>query len=273
MKKKLSISILTIALSLLLFSSCKTKSKEKVQSTEKTEQVVKYTNCDDAHWEHKAGENGPENWKNLCDGFSDCGGEIQSPINIVTNEVSSNNKLSAFEFNYGSNTVDIINNGHTVQFNISGNNTMIIKDKEYTLLQFHYHAKSEHTINGNYSPIEVHFVHKHSDTDYAVIGVLFEEGEAYELFSNYLADMPKTKGTFISENKIELASLLPNNLSYYNYNGSLTTPPCTEIVNWYILQEPLQASKEQINKFSTILHNNYRPTLPLNDREVKSFNE
>ncbi|NPA44095.1 MAG: carbonic anhydrase family protein, partial [Chlorobi bacterium] len=141
------------------------------------------------------------------------------------------------------------------------------------LLQFHYHALSEHTVNGKYFPLEVHFVHMHSDTDFVVLGVMIEEGAENELFKSYLDKFPTEKGEYKSENKINLMSLLPENKSYFNYKGSLTTPPCTEVVDWYVLQNSIYASKEQIEKFSQILNDNYRPVQALNGRKVYSFKE
>jgi len=267
--------LLNLATALFIFlavASCKTDTKKEQQETHSTEQVSK-KDCTDVHWSHHKGEDGPENWKNLCDGFSDCGGNAQSPINIITENISKVDTLVAIKFNYEKSGVNIINNEHTVQFNISGNNNANLNGKDYKLLQFHYHTLSEHTVNGEYSPIEVHFVHKYSDTDFAVLGILFEEGESNSLFEKYLDKFPTSKGEFKSEDMIDVLSLFPNNKSYYNYKGSLTTPPCSEVVNWYVLKTPLTASKQQIEVFSKILNNNYRPVLPLNDREVHVYNQ
>ncbi len=274
MKQKISIITVLIGFSLLL--SCN-NTQEKTTKNEKaaTEhpKVNHKKNCKDVHWSYHNAETGPENWKNLCDGFSDCGGKSQSPINIDTKDVVQSKDLKAIEFNYGKSNVDIINNGHTVQFNVNGKNLAKLNDKDYKLLQFHYHSLSEHTVNGKHFPIEVHFVHKYSDKDYAVIGIMFVEGKENPLFKKYLNQFPTHEGEYQSDETIDLLSLLPKNKDYYYYNGSLTTPPCSEIVSWYVLKNPVEASKEQIKKFSEILHNNYRPVLPLNGRKVKEFNQ
>jgi len=273
MKQKLN--LLLIAAALIVFTSCennkvngKHKSKKSVATSVKDK--VSEKDCKDIHWSHHEGEEGPENWQNLCDGFADCGGKVQSPINIVTKNVKSDVKLLTPDFSYDKSKVDIINNGHTVQFNISGNNSVKLKGKTYKLLQFHYHALSEHTINGKHFPIEVHFVHKYDGGDYAVIGIMFKEGNENDLLNKYLNKFPKTKGEYKSDDMINLLSLLPKNRDYFNYSGSLTTPPCSEVVNWYVLKNPITASKRQIEQFSKILNHNYRPIQPLNDREVKS---
>lgn len=255
----------------------KQKDLGKEQEDTKSEDVeiveVAKKDCSHVHWSHHKGEESPDNWKNLCDGFKACGGEAQSPINIYTDSVAASNDLLLPEFNYTGSKVNIINNSHTVQFNVDSNNHVMLNGKEYQLLQFHYHATSEHTIDDNYYPLEVHFVHKHSDTEFAVIGVMIVEGENNGLFSKYLDHFPTEKGEYNSAELIDIISLFPENKSYYHYSGSLTTPPCSEIVSWYILQNPIEASKEQIAKFSEILNDNFRPVMPLNNRKILGFVE
>lgn len=267
-KMKSKFSLFAIGITFTFFLSCNLTQKKEIQQVEKSK-----TDCNDVHWSHNKGKNGSVNWKNLCDGFSDCGGKSQSPIDIITNRANENKELRALIFNYGESKVNIINNSHTVQFNVDGDNTVNLNGKEYNLLQFHYHALSEHTINGKHFPLEVHFVHKHSATDFAVLSVMFVEGKEYDLFKKYAAKFPSKKGDYKSDEKINLLSLFPKNKSYYNYSGSLTTPPCSEVVNWYVLKTHVEASKEQIDLFSKILTNNYRPTLPLKGRKVKLYSE
>ncbi len=194
----------------------------------------------------------------------------QSPINISISETVENTDLNGLEINYGTSEVNIVNNGHTVQFNTTGKHSIMISDKTYELAQFHFHALSEHTIDGAHYPIEVHFVHRHSDTDYAVIGIMYEEGNENALLAEFLSDFPTSEGNYSSDKKIKLSSLLPDDLSFYYYSGSLTTPPCSEVVSWYVLKTPLTASITQIDQFSDILNHNFRPVMPLNGREVYS---
>lgn len=277
MKSKFSLLAIGIALTFLV--SCNNNSQKKdngqIQKgkTEQNEIKTVKKDCKDVHWSHLQGEEGPGKWKNLCDGFSDCGGKAQSPINIISKNVISETNLITPKFSYGKSKVNITNNGHTVQFNIGGENSVNLNGKNYKLLQFHYHALSEHTIDGKHFPIEMHFVHKHSNTDFAVLGIMFTEGNENELFKKYLDKFPTEKGEYKTDKMFDLLSLFPENKSYYHYSGSLTTPPCTEIVSWYVLKNPVEASKEQIEKLSKILHNNYRPIMTLNDREIKLFEE
>ncbi len=273
MKRTLTFLSILVVISFYL-TNCNSgvKNAEKESANEHEELIVEEkTDCSDVHWSHHHGEEGPENWKNLCDDFLPCGGQAQSPINIVTQDIVEGNQLRKIEVGYKTSDVEIINNGHTVQFNITGENRLMLNNKEYDLLQFHYHAKSEHEIDGEQYPIEVHFVHKNTDSDYAVLGIMYKEGAENKLFAEYLSKFPENGGKYEGEGELNLSSLLPSNLDYYYYSGSLTTPPCSEIVTWYVFKEPLEASEEQIEQFSEILHDNYRPVMPLNGREVFSY--
>ncbi len=258
--------VLLLSLLIISLSSCKSEVKK-----EKVEEIKKEVSCADVTWSNKKDDNGPEHWKDLCNGFADCGGKVQSPIDIKTADLNTDNNLKAPVFDYGTSGVDIVNNSHTIQFNINGNNTVTLDNKTYKLLQFHYHAVSEHTIDGKHFPLEVHFVHKYSDTDFAVLGIMFKEGKKNDLLDKYLKHFPAKKGNYSSDDSIDLMSLFPADKSYYNYNGSLTTPPCSEVVNWYVLKTPVEASKEQLEQFATILNGNHRPIMSLNGRTVGFF--
>lgn len=273
MKQKTNLFVYVFSLLFLVSCNETPQAKSEKHKENVTEHKTDHhkKDCNDVHWSHHKGADGPENWKNLCDGFSDCGGNAQSPIDITTRDAAKSNRLKPIIFHYGKSNVNIINNEHTIQFNVSGNNTINLNGKDYKLLQFHYHSLSEHTIDGKHFPLEVHFVHKHSDNDFAVIGIMIIEGKENELFKKYLDKFPSEKGKFSSNNTIDLLSLFPNNQAYYHYKGSLTTPPCSEIVSWYVLKYPIEASKDQIEKFSKILNHNYRPVLPVNNRKIELF--
>lgn len=256
--KKTIFSILLVA-GLLGLNAC----KKKVESQAKEEG----TSCENVKWDYDGAE-GPENWAALCTGFVDCDGAEQSPVNIETARVVEDAKAYDLEFSYEQTPVDILNNGHAIQFNVAGENTLSIGDATYKLLQFHYHTASEHTVDGAHFPMEVHFVHK-GDKGLAVVGIFFEEGESNALLDNYLANFPTKKGVYKADKTIPLTALIPENLKYYHYDGSLTTPPCSEVVDWYVLQKPITASKEELAQMAKILHNNFRPVQPLNGRKVE----
>lgn len=242
------------------------------QTTDTTENVQSTpTDCSDVHWGYD-GDEGPEHWADLCTGFSACGHQSQSPVNITG--ATDNDQLTPIEVSYSSTSADIVNNGHTVQFNCAPGSKINVNGTEYELLQFHYHGLSEHQVDGQHFPLEVHFVHKATDDNFAVLGIFFEEGDENKLFADFLAHFPHQEGEYSDENiSIDLSSLLPQDMSYYYYSGSLTTPPCSEVVNWYVLKNTVTASADQIAEFQAILHDNYRPVQDLNGRSITMFNE
>lgn len=227
--------------------------------------------CADVHWSY-SGEVGPTHWVDLCSGFNACGGQTQSPVNITG--AVEDQSLSPMVFNYSTTQVEIENNGHTIEFVCDPGSKLIISGTEYDLLQFHYHGLSEHEVDGSHYPLEVHFVHKATEEDYAVIGVFIEEGADNPLFTEFISHFPHDEGSYEDhETVIDLTSLFPENTSYYHYSGSLTTPPCSEVVNWYVLKNTVSASAAQIAEFQSILNNNYRPVQDLNGRVVSLFTE
>ncbi len=221
-------------------------------------------------WSYE-GETGPENWGSLSEDYVlCCEGTNQSPIDINNVLVSD---IDDIEFNYSSSVMNILNNGHTVQINYDSGSSIKIADKEYQLLQFHFHAPSEHAINSELAEAEAHFVHAHKTadgkTELVVVGVMIYEGEENLAFSDIIANLPKQTGSELSlEASVNAEDLLPSNRQVYHYTGSLTTPPCSEGVNWNVMVEPISMSREQLDALSGVLHNNNRPLQPLNGREV-----
>jgi carbonic anhydrase len=270
MKKTISLLLLILFINV---SCSENRNQSKVKNNHQTVTQDKHKDCNNVHWGYGNNDEGPDNWKNLCDEFAACGGKNQSPINIQTKKLVKSNDLKPIRFNYDSSKVDIINNGHTIQFNVSGENTTDINGKNYKLLQFHYHTLSEHTVDGNHFPMEVHLVQKNNDNDYAVIGIMFKEGKENALLKKYLDNLPAKNKSFKTDENFSLKLLLPDNKSYYYYKGSLTTPPCSEIVSWYVLKNPVEASKEQLEKMASLLHDNYRPIQALNGRKVYVFEQ
>jgi len=227
--------------------------------------------CSTVHWTY-TGESGPKAWPDLCTGYSACGGKSQSPINIAG--AIADASLDSIKLNYTTTPVEIENNGHTIEFVCEEGSKVTLGGTEYELLQFHFHGLSEHEVNGKHYPLEVHFVNKATDTNYAVIGLFIEEGAENPLFTQFLSHFPRKEGQYKDTSTlIDLSSLFPENLSYYTYSGSLTTPPCSEVVNWYVLKNTVTASATQISEFQAILHNNYRPVQDLNGRSIKMYDK
>jgi carbonic anhydrase len=266
MKKVFSLIVMGIVV-LSTFSGCKSNTNSQTNN----HAIASEDDCTHAHWGY-TGEEAPEKWVDLCSGYSACGQKSQSPVNITG--VKEDKTLSAIGFDYSTTPVEIVNNGHTIQFSCAPGSKLSIGDTQYELLQFHYHGLSEHEVEGEHYQLEVHFVHKATDDNYAVVGLFIEEGEENPLFSSFLSHFPHEKGTYENlSTSLELSTFFPENKSYYHYSGSLTTPPCSEVVNWYVLKNTITASADQISEFQHILHNNYRPVQELNDRTIALYSE
>lgn len=224
------------------------------------------------HWMYE-GEEGPNVWGELDESFALCGtGEAQSPIDL-TGAQSIN--LTGLTMNYAESKLNIFNNGHTIQVNYDEGSTLVYNEIEYALLQFHFHHPSEHTVDGETFPMELHFVHRSADGDLAVVGVMLDETE--EDNAEYVAifeNLPTEKGDpQATELTINAADLMPQNSLYTTYIGSLTTPPCSQGVRWLVLQEPVPLSAAQIETFGEIFELNARPVQPLNERDLLADRE
>lgn len=217
------------------------------------------------HWTY-SGEEGPEHWGELSEDFALCStGTEQSPIDIPS---ASSTNPTDIVFNYNPTDVNILNNGHTIQVNYDEGSSIEIDGTTYNLLQFHFHALSEHTVDGNYADAEMHLVHQSDAGEYAVVGVLIKRGGENAAYAPVWDNLPaqEAEETTISGASVNAADLLPAEQSYYRYNGSFTTPPCTEGVNWFVLSTPVELSDAQLASFEQVYSANYRPVQPLNDR-------
>lgn len=219
------------------------------------------------HWAYE-GENGPAKWGEVSPDYSACKGHHQSPIDISG---TTEEKLPAIAFSYHPSKGEILNNGHTIQVNYTKGSSIKLHGEDYQLLQFHFHDPSEHTIKGKAAAMELHLVHKNEKGELAVVGVLIEEGKENEVLKTAWKQMPaKADEKKILKSAINADELLPKKRGYYTYPGSLTTPPCSEIVTWLVLKNPIQMSKAQIAKFKSVINANSRPVQPVNDRKVLS---
>ena len=233
---------------------------------------VVYTKQGDWSYEESTG---PEYWGGLAASHAACAhGSEQSPINIVSSQVIEDKKLSGKQIYYEPTTFTILNNGHTIQANATTeNNSIVVEGKQYNLAQFHFHTPSEHQFNGQNYDIELHFVHKDESGNLAVLGVMIQEGRKNEVLATVWDRLPNEGNEKDSSEKylIHLQALLPQNQMSFHYDGSLTTPPCTEEVKWIVFEQPIEMSKEQIKAFQQIFKDNHRPIQPLNEREVIKY--
>lgn len=212
-----------------------------------------------------SGATGPEHWDEASPTCKF--GHAQSPIDITHPELKD---LPALEIAYHPAALNVIDNGHTIQVNYPPGSTLKIGDKSFELVQFHFHHKSETAIHGRHSPLEAHLVHKDKDGNLAVLAVLLEEGQANSAVATTWANVPAEKENAVSPENVQVdaAQLLPANHRYYTFPGSLTTPPCTENVTWYVMVNPMTVSKAQIAKFAQLYPDDERPVQPLNGRVV-----
>ncbi|WP_128896848.1 carbonic anhydrase [Longirhabdus pacifica] len=197
-------------------------------------------------------------------------GKSQSPINIQTADTTKGN-ADSITLDYNTNPTYIIDDGHTIKVGAEGNEA-IINNRPFQLLQFHFHSSSEHTIDGDNYPIEGHFVHSADNGALAVIGVMFVEGSNNPEFEKILTNIAEEKQENLSI-ELDYNQLLPDDKSYYHYLGSLTTPPLTENVEWYVLENHVEISKEQIEQFQAYYDDNFRKVQPLNDRPIIYFEQ
>lgn len=220
-----------------------------------------------AHWAY-SGSGGPEHWGDLDSSFSTCKtGHQQSPIDLKWKKNEENRSIS---FHYTKSPLKIIDNGHTIQVNFQEGSTATIDGETFNLLQVHFHSSSEHTLSGKSYPLEAHFVHKDSHGKLGVVGVFFVEGKENEWLKKVWSNVPSEKGKeFLVKNEtIDPAQLLPSRKTHYHYMGSLTTPPCSENVNWNVMNTPVEASVGQLSQFRKLYSGNNRPVQNINNRKI-----
>ena len=222
--------------------------------------------ADKTHWSYDAHE-GPANWGDLSPNYATCKtGKHQSPVNIHGTTAT---KLADIQFSYQPTPLDVVNNGHTIQVNYAKGSMFSLAGKNYQLLQLHFHSPSEHTVDGNPYDMVAHLVHQAADGQLGVIGILMKIGNANPVISSIWQHMPnRTDEQTKADIKINAANLLPSKHSYYNYSGSLTTPPCSEGVNWMIMQTPIEVSAEQVAAFTNLFANSTRPIQAINERII-----
>jgi carbonic anhydrase len=220
----------------------------------------------DGHWTY-AGETGPEHWAELSPDFAACGiGVNQSPIDIVEPITAD---LVPLVVDYAAGSVDIINNGHTLQINSRPGNQLHIGSNLYQLMQLHFHSPSEHRLNGEAFPLEAHFVHQDDQGHLAVVAVLFRDGEWNVDLEKAGKAGPTTVGQRAPfDMDFSALKMYRNHESYFSYSGSLTTPPCTEGIRWFVLKDAESISSSQTEKFVDLIGNANRGVQPLNARIV-----
>ena len=240
------------------------------------------------HWTYVDGPGGPENWGDLNKNNLACSkGKTQSPINInIDNAVKVD--LPALEFAYRQSPLSIVDNGHTIMVNYGEGSNLMVDGRQFRLVQFHFHMPSEEAINGERMDMVAHLVHQHHDGALAVVGVLMTTKRPVPIRKSWWGDdskpgldnpliqtlwnnIPLVKQRIESPPGviINVDQLIPEDKTYFSYMGSLTTPPCSENVLWFVMKNPIFVSEEQVKNFGRIYPMNARPLQPKGDRLVK----
>ena len=218
------------------------------------------------HWSYE-GESGPEVWGRLKPEFAKCAtGTRQSPIDIRDGLAVD---LDPITFDYQASRFAVLDNGHTVQVELAQGNSIDVGGKRFELQQFHFHRPSEERIDGRQFEMSLHLVHKDGQGRLAVVALLFDKGPAHPVLQQVWNNLPLERGEANpARAPLELAALLPADRRYYTYMGSLTTPPCSEGVQWIVMRHPVTLAPEQIEIFARLYPMNARPLQAASGRRI-----
>jgi carbonic anhydrase len=220
------------------------------------------------HWSYE-GEEDPKHWGKLDPAYAACSsGHIQSPINIAHARQAD---LPPLQFSYSTVPLSIVDNGHTIMVNYAPGSTLTVGDRIYTLKQFHFHHPSEEHVNGKKYDLVAHLVHADPDGHLAVVAILFRrDSTPAPLFDILWQNLSSEKGKVVEASSVSINAkdLLPPTTGYYTFAGSLTTPPCTEGVTWYVFKTPVDISGSQLEFFAKRYNHDNRPIQPTNHRVV-----
>jgi carbonic anhydrase len=224
-----------------------------------------------APWSY-TGRTGPMFWGRLDPAYRACSqGRAQSPVDIRNARL--NPALKPIQFHYIGGGVTVENNGHTIQIEVHPGSYMVADGVRYNLIQFHFHHPSEHAVKGRLSDLELHFVHRSADGKLAVVAVLFNEdmGAPNATLSTIWDHLPAKPGESEQiDDMVDPGGLLPTDRGYWTYTGSLTAPPCTEGVRWFVFQQPLTISRVQLRTFTALYKLNSRPLQDLHGRKIEA---
>lgn len=246
-------TLLVVLLPAVCMSACG-PSSDRAPSPVPTPSI---TVADGPDWSYE-GETGPSKWADLSSKYAACDGNRQSPIALADAETATD---PSFRTLYVHDKGTLIDTGHSMQVNTTGG--MLTSDGTvYDLREFHAHVPSEHTVNGKTYAAELHLVYK-ADDRLSVLGIFVEEGSSPHPTMEVWSMGTDTTVT------LNPGQMQPKRQGYYTYEGSLTTPPCSETVRWFVIDTPIQASTEQLEALRARYDNNNRPLQPLGDRTLK----
>jgi carbonic anhydrase len=259
-RHRFAIASATLAIGVLALSGCSTSSDPEVEEAPGASEAAP------AHWSYE-GEEGPDSWGHLSAGYELCEtGDQQSPVDIPSASTEQADDL-ALDLH----VVDehVIDTGHTFQLVADDASTVNYDGTEYDLVQMHYHDPSEHTVDGEPAPVEFHFVHQDGDGALLVVGVLAVEGAenpAFDPFIEAVENHADAEEGIVGS--VSVKDMMPTTTGHYAYEGSLTTPPCSEGVQWIVMDTPVELGRDQLDVLEGAYDHNARPVQPLADRSV-----
>lgn len=216
------------------------------------------------------GDTGPDKWGQLSPAWAVCeNGRYQSPIDIKNTldadlgSISTTIKPSTLKFGL---------DGPTFAVPYEAGSMLSMNGTRYQLSQFHFHHLSEHTVNGKHYPMEAHLVLKSEGSDHndTVMGIFIDEGQENAMLNQFWDQLPRGRQA-PKPVKVNVGDLVPQNTAYYMYEGSMTTPGCPQSVRWFVVEQPVEASKAQIDRFIedfTAGKTNNRPIQATNGRAI-----
>lgn len=270
--KRHYLAVAIMAVSTISVTACSNNYQTRKEAATNTSPIIVKDNSH-VSWSY-TGDTGPEYWGDIEEASACKIGQEQSPINIARVMASAS---TAPTFNYSqSASLSINDDGHTVVYTpTTGDNIINLNNERFELKQFHYHTPSEHQFGGQNYPAEIHFVHANNAGNLAVVGVMLTQGQENSVMSSLLEDTKlsaKNKAEIISSS-VDLAALIPTAPTFYHYAGSLTTPPCSEQVQWYVTKEPLAVASYQLAILSDLYEGNNRPIQPQGSRKVEQIRQ
>ena len=216
------------------------------------------------------GRIGPDRWARLDPAWRVCDtGKQQSPIDIHGARLNPN--LPPIQFHYLSGSMTLANNGHTVQVSAPRGSYILVGGVRYNLIQFHFHHPGEEAVHGGLPDMSLHLVHQSADGKIVVVAVRLNEGDANAVLAGLWEHLPKTPGTSATlSDLLSPAGLLPADRGYWTYMGSLTAPPCTEGVQWFVMENSVTLSRDQLQAFAALYKRNSRPIQEAHGRHIQA---
>lgn len=262
-------SIFLLAASSAALAACSPAAEDTATADEPEIQEVQDPMAPEpASWSYE-GDTGPANWGSLGEEYATCDtGTVQSPIDLVRADATEGSDV-ALEINWASGPLTIEGVGFNSNIVAPDGGYIMLEGERYDFVQAHLHMPSEYALDGERPAGDIHFVHANDEGELAVIGVFLEEGEASESLGAALAAFNDEEGErTIEDATFDPESVLPANRSFFRFPGSLTTPPCSEGVNWVFMAEPVTVSAEQIEAYKTLYGETARPLQPVGEREI-----